>query len=749
MPMLERIGQPIGSSGVPLVGNESWRSDEYNVDLATPQQAVATYEQMRKSDAKVRASANNLIYALLAAQWRIDAAKENPNGEEHAKFVRSVLMPGETYGYSGSSSWLSTLRNILTAPFFGFSVQEKVWAWRPRDGKQVYGAIEARLPKTIVHWNLTPSGPSRLESVTQYAQQRNGRHEEKKIPAKNLIVITFNREGDNYWGESVMRPAHFHWRVKRDLIKFDAIQKERLGGIFWVQSKEGTKPTAQQIRDAKGVIQNFRVHEKEGLYFPHVFDFHAEFPPGGGGGASFIESAEYHDRQIEQSMMSQFQSLGSGEKGALSVGEVQLGFMLLAYQGTAKLVEDGVGEQAIVELIDTNFGEQEFYPRLACENFLQMKPDRLASVAKPLIDCGLVRVDKPLRVFFRQKLAFPDEDEKTMEPVPQAQGAFGQPGAARPGRETAPAGGAEDPGAESSAAGPAGKPGALNEGPGPAGKLAKAAGAAAIPLPRRALLAHEKHVAFDDIKRILDSAPAKIWYRDVLPIREQQIKDMAAAVAASTEAQLAAGNLPRPLLKELGDALAAALLTIYRAGRRSVLDEAVRAHASAKAKAADPGPSLEDDYPPEPTDAQRTWIKRLGQALAFGMTLSLTREAVRSGQAAQDQRLAQPDVVRAVERALEALSPNVLQAEMGGKATQAFTTGRVEQMQDMLPEVATIYYSAMGDENTCAACDAMDGEELDPQDFENQVPNPDCAGAIADNCRCFPVAVWTVAGEAA
>lgn len=732
MPLLERVQQPIGSSGIPLIGSQSWQSDEYNVDLSTPQRAVATYDRMRRGDATVRASANNLFHALLAAEWRIDAAKDDAQGEEIAQFVRSVLMPGETYGYSGTSSWYATLRNALPAALNGFSILEKIWAWRPRDGKQVYAALEARFPKTIVHWNLSKTGPSTLESVTQSVQTRNGGLQEKDIPAKYLIVTVFNREGDNYWGESVLRPAHFHWRMKQSILGWDGIQKERMGGIFWVTSKEGTKPTSTQIRNAKAVLQNFRIHEKQGLYFPHVFEFHALFPNG--ESAKFIESAEYHDRQIERTMMSQFQSIASGELGNKGIGDVQLDFMLLAYQGAAKLFEDSFGEQAIVDLVNTNYGEREFYPRLACENFLQMRPDRLAEVMKPLVEVGLVRVDRPIRVYFRKKFSLPEEDEATLEPIPSKPDAFGGGGTvARPAKEG-------DAPAEADA-------GAKPPGPPPPPKAArdvvKRAPIPARPAPPadrpfwRDALPHEQHVAFEGMRRYLDEEPARIWYRVISPIRKDQISALAQAAAGATEAQLAQGRIPYPDFDRLAAALEPALLDVYRAGRTSVLEEAKRAGVTiSKADAS----SLEGAYPPEPTKKQATWILRLAQAFALGMTTALWSEAIRAGQAAQDQELPPAEIEISVRRALEALSENVVRADVAGRVVDAFTTGRVEQGQAMSDEISSVFYSARMDDGTCPPCASLDGMELDTEDYGSYVPNPECEGG--DRCRCEPIFVF-------
>lgn len=720
MAILERVQTPIGASGMELVGSESWRSDEHNVDLSTPLLAVRTFERMRRSDAQIRSSFNHLLWGLLAAQWRIDAQKDDPQGEEIAKFVRSVLMPGETYGYSGGTSWIDTLRNTTLALLFGFSVIEKVWGYEPQSAKQVYAALELRMPKTIRHWNLTKTGPSQLESVTQFAMMRDGTFDEITIPADRVVVCTFNREGDNFWGESILRPAHYHWMIKRELMRSDAIQKERLGGLFWVQSKKDESPTPEQISNAKLVLQNFRIHEKQGLYFPYCFDFHAEFPSGEGG--KFISSVEYHDQQIERSMFAQFQSLGTGDKGALSVGNVQVDMMLIAYQAVAKWAEDvWSGPQGIVQLVDTNFGPRPYglYPRVVCENFLQMKPDRLGTVLQPLIQTGAIRIDQPLRHFFREKYSLPPEDPATLEPVPNAQPFGGAPGAIG-------GAGAQPSDGEASAA----------------SKLARIrkAAAAAPNAPQgffwRDAMPHEIGTPWADMQRYLDEQPNRIWYRDVLPVRDDQIEALASSAAAASEAVLVSGAIAKPFLKELSDALYPGLLDAYKTGRRMVLSEAMRARGIAKAAG-----TLEDQYPAEPTAKQSTWIRRLAQGLALTMTLGLVKEAVRSGQAAQDQVLDEVARRSAVRDALKALSVPTVQAELGGKVTQAFTTGRVEQGQAMAPEITAVYYSAIMDVGTCDPCAAMDGAELDPEDWASQVPNPNCDWP--PNCRCGPVFVWS------
>lgn len=735
MSLLERIGQPLGGSGLPLVGNQLWTSDEYNVDLATPMRAASTYTQMWKSDAKVRSSGNNLLHALIAAEWRIDPAKDVPEGETHAEFVRSVLMPGEVYGFSGLSPWTQTLRNLAMAAFRGVTVLEKVWAFRPSDAKQVYAALELRRTDSLRRFDLTKTGPSQLESVTQFVQRRDGESGEVTLPVKRtpkcggLVVFPFNQEGDNWWGESLLRPAHFNWRRKREILKFDAIIKERMGGIFWAQAREGATPTPEQIAAVKKILTNFRLYEKLGLYFPSTMELHVEFPSG--EGADTIASVRYDDEQIEQTMMSQFQSLGTGQKGAYSVGDIQLEFMLLAYQAFAKWIEDCLSQQAIVELVDTNFGEQEKYPRIACENFLQMKPDRMAEVMEPLIRVGAIRIDKPLRNFWRKKFSLPEEDAATLEPVPSQPSPFG----------AGPAGGQNGPGGATPPRANGGDPRQS------AGKISKAApapsdfGASWYPWYWRDSMPHEKYVAFDQMSRYLDEEPVRIWHRVVLPARKAMIQSISGQLARASDLAQARGDVTAPGEPKLVSDLSTALLAVYREGRRSTVEERARQlegkPVAAMAKATDAG-SASDTA--EPTQAEETWVRRLAQGFATSMITGLVLRGVEAGQVSRDAGRSADRQQQDIATALGDLSEDVQVANLAGRVNRVFTNGRVEQGKTYQDELTSVFYSARMDSGTCGPCWAMDGQELDLDTWALQLPNPDCEGL--DRCRCEPVFIF-------
>lgn len=736
VPGLVRVQDPLGSSGVNLVGNQVWQSDEYNVDLATPQKAVSTFDRMRKSDGQVRSSLNHILYTILSAQWRIDAQLDDPEGEEIAEFIASILMPGESTGYTGGVTLIDLLKQFLLAPVFGFSVSEKILGIRESDGMTVFAAIEARLPRSIVRFNLTKTGASRLESVTQLAQHRDGSFREVDMPVAmrvgtdkddpgtgGLIVNSFNREGDNWWGESILRPAHYHWRVKRELINFDAIQKERMGGIFWVQSREGQIPTDDQVDNAQAVLENFRIHERQGLYFPSVFEFHALFP--GGSGQNFTESIEYHDRQIERCLVAQWQSLGTGDKGALAVGNIQTDMMLMGYQFVAKSFEDVLLEYAIKDLVDINFGPRPYglYPRASCENFLQMKPDRLAQVCEPLVSVGLIRVDKPIRVLFREKLSLPEEDEATLEPVPGQIPPGGDPN--QPGRPNQPPGG-----------------GPPNDAPVAkrSYRLRKAAPAGL----NRAPFPHEAHVDFHGMFGYIDKMADRAWLRSVDHIRNKQIEKIvtkAAALAVSPTEKLDTDALGTPLLRDMTSELAGHLVTVYKAGRASVLVDR-NAQAGLAKRHMKKQPEY-DQYGDEvdPDSEQRSFMADIAGVFAKGALLSLVLQAVKSALSARQAVMSRAEAETKIRDDLKALSEPSQQANLSAAITQAFTNGRVDQGADMADQIEAVYYSAIRDTSTCGPCWDMDGEEIDLDEVDALLPNPNCGDGFG-MCRCQPVYVF-------
>jgi hypothetical protein len=224
-------------------------------------------------------------------------------------------------------------------------------------------------------------------------------------------------------------------------------------------------------------------------------------------------------------------------------------------------------------------------------------------------------------------------------------------------------------------------------------------------------------------------------------------------VANATETDLSQDKLPRPNVKEMADALFEAFLRAYRVGRESVLAEARLARvAVGKADEGDEGEDeLEGLYPPVPSRAERSWIRRLSEGAAIAMTLKLVTEAIGAGQRAQDQRQPKSEIEAQVRLALSPipmggrLSESVVEADIAGSIVHAFTNGRVEQGLAMADQISSVFYTARMDNNTCGPCAGMDGAELGTGTWQAVLPNPDCEGG--DRCRCEPVFVFRQAKQ--
>ena len=110
------IGIEIGDTGT-LISSGFISQQDYNSDLVG-QKASKKFDEMRKSDATVRASLLAITLPILSANWFIKAASEDPFDEEVAEFVRLNLFNHM------SIAWPDVLRQSLMNLAFGYMAFE-------------------------------------------------------------------------------------------------------------------------------------------------------------------------------------------------------------------------------------------------------------------------------------------------------------------------------------------------------------------------------------------------------------------------------------------------------------------------------------------------------------------------------------------------------------------------------------------------------------------------------------------------
>lgn len=750
---LARRSQEIGATGVKeyafgksLFTSVLYNQEDYNPDLRG-QRLMETIEEMRLSDGEIASALSRIEMPLIAAEWKIVPVEDDPDGEEKAAFCEKWIM-GRNRRDPFAMTWRDFLRHALLMLPFGFSAFEKVWG--VDDGtpqRHVFAKLAPRLPKTVWEFRFKRA---RLDSMLQRAWI-NGRLKEAEIPAEKLMLFVFSREGDNYWGRSILRACYKPWYNKSTFEVLDGIAKERNGvGMTVVTIPVNANDSEKEA--AEKVATEGRGHERQGFVIYDTMKIESQYPTG--TSPDIVASIKYHDSQISQVLQSEWMHLGASESGSRATAESKIDVMLLGLQGIANMVEDVVNTQAIVELIDRNWGAQKMYPRMECEDLTKMSGERLASVLAPLMQqaVGAITPDVTLEGHIREGLKLPpipseikrarEEEEKIK--AERSLSMAKNPVVVAPGDQVQNVNG---PGAVPDKVQAPQKENAAAEVPKAQPKIL-----ADIPVELfREPFPHERCCAFSEMKAYLQNEPKRVWQAVILPYRRKMIDVMSRSAASASDKDLASGFIRTPFANRLASDLKAPFMKVYMTGRRAVVDELTRQKAGQSVS--HPIRFQEDDededeyFDVQPKSGQRDWITKLALAFVTGMIASLRAEAVRSAMASRQADMGEADQALAISDDLMAMSEAVQLSKLTGQLTRAFTNGRNDQGQAMHDQWDKAYYSAIMDDGTeeCArhggTCALLDGKEHEPDDPAYQTPNPGCVWV--DNCRCETIYVRT------
>jgi hypothetical protein len=400
----------MGSTGMTKYGSLS--RSEYNSALLGSL-GRTQYEKMRKSDGQIRAILRLVKTPVLAARWYIAPADDKRKNQKIADFVENCLMKEMT------TSFPQLLTEILTMLDFGFSAFEKVWKLGPVSGqtgqKLIWQKLAQRHALDVTRWDYDDhGGPSGL-----VLQDPNSRAQgELVIPIDKLLAFTFEREGGDMEGVSVLRPAYKHWYYKDQLYKVDAIQKERHGiGIPVIKLPMGFTDQDKALADDMG--RNLRTNEKAHIVLPpnwEIMMLKMEGQP-----VDALKSIEYHDTLIAREILGQFINATSGTS---SQEQLQTLF-LKSTRYIAETIRDVFNKYAIPELVMLNFPGVEDFPELRVRRIGDTMDWRTVSFAiRNFIGSGVIIPDDRMEVWIRDEMDLPpvEEDTKRIIVAPLNQG---------------------------------------------------------------------------------------------------------------------------------------------------------------------------------------------------------------------------------------------------------------------------------------------------------------------------------------
>lgn len=389
------IKEAMGTSGTEIYSGEI--CEEYLQGL-TGRLRAETFDKMRRGDARVKMCLNAVKNPIKGAKWEWKISDKNPNADKILALVKRE--------FKNELDWTKLLNEFLTVVDFGFSVFEKVHQKKTAPGFGSYIGFKKlgwRSPKTIERWNMVDG---ELATITQ--RVFGDLQSYVNIDAKNVILINLEMEGDNFEGMSMLRSAYGPWKRKDVYLKLNAIGTEKGAVPFPVAQIPTGKESGPQFEKLLQTLRNFTSNQSNYLAIPEGWpvEFHSnKYDPD-----KTIKSIDLENQEITFAFLANFLLLGSGGGGGSYALSTDLSdFFLSGVCHIANEIKARVTKLGR-ELVDLNFGPQEFYPEMIVSGIEDKIGQEFGVLLKALREGDYITPDDLLEDTLRERLNLPARD---------------------------------------------------------------------------------------------------------------------------------------------------------------------------------------------------------------------------------------------------------------------------------------------------------------------------------------------------
>lgn len=377
--------------------------------LAWPD-CLEVYDRMRSTDGQIIAVLKAITLPILGTTWRLNPDGARPEVVEFVAEQLGLPVIGQegklkTVRRENRFSWAEHLRLALLMVPFGSMFFEQVVQPLP-DGKWGLRKVAARMPESLKKINIARDGG--LVSIEQQAPKfitnyRAADAQSITIPVDRLVAYSFDREGADWAGRSLLRPAYKHWLIKEKLLKIEVVGVERNStGVPVYENPPGA--TEEQIEKGRKMTQAYRGGSNAGVSIPN-------------GGKLFLKGVDgqllsardvinYHDSQIGKVALAHFLNLSDG---SYALASVQAELFMQSLSSTADQVADTATQHIIGDLVAWNWGPEEPIPAIEYDD-IRSSSLEVATALRTLADAGLVRGDRSLEEWLRRDLGAPVKD---------------------------------------------------------------------------------------------------------------------------------------------------------------------------------------------------------------------------------------------------------------------------------------------------------------------------------------------------
>lgn len=414
--MTSPLSVPTRELGYASGGGSWWAAVEQETtpELRWPL-SVAVFDAMRRQDAQAASVLRAVTLPVRRTEWTLDQGAADLEVAEFVADNLGLRLAGAEERSTPRSrdrfSWSDHLQQALLMIVYGHMFFEQVYRI-DSDGRARLRKLAPRLPATLSAVNVAADGG--LDSIEQYAPAAAG-STTVKIPVSRLVAYVHEREGGNWFGQSLLRTCYKNWLLKDRMLRVQAQTVERNG--MGVPIYEGSDAQdGADLEAGKKLATELRAGESAGAATPAGAKLRLAGVEGTLPDAEKV--IRYHDEQIGRSVLAHFLNLGT-QTGSWALGSTFADFFTMSLQTLAQQIADVATQHIVEDLVDINFGPDVPAPRITFQE-IGSRNFVTAEAIKMLVDSGVLLREPALERFIREKYGIPDK-----EPLP------GLPGSAQ------------------------------------------------------------------------------------------------------------------------------------------------------------------------------------------------------------------------------------------------------------------------------------------------------------------------------
>lgn len=309
----------------------------------------------------------------------------------------------------------------------GFSLHEVVHGDRldkrlPNGRGYYVRRLSERLPSSI-HPNGWVVENDQLVGVRQLVV-KGGRVVDVILPSWKLLLISWNRSGDNYQGFSVFRPVWYLAKIREQLLKILAIGhvRESCGVPVAVASDRAAKLTPKQRKSLQKLLGNLVYHENAYVLMPAGWDLKWVFSPAANKG-HVLDTWERLGIVILRMLQAQQLAIGTGETGSYASAKVADSSGDAFAMGVVAMLEqvmNGVGDRQytglVRKIVEPNWGKLDRYPKISIAlKKAKLPPKERAEAIEIGVRAGVITVTPKDEDFLREDIGMPAIDPEERE----------------------------------------------------------------------------------------------------------------------------------------------------------------------------------------------------------------------------------------------------------------------------------------------------------------------------------------------